>query len=105
MARTPQKKVPDSVVIRLNSLGKSLESIGDITGCHPTTISLRLRGLGIPPTNTRRAFMDEVLKPLPPSTLEWLADKMTDRYTIKDLLRDLIVQEHERHQSHERPAQ
>lgn len=95
MRKHPNHKASDEMILRLTFMGRSLQGIGRALGCHPTTISLRLVGLGVPPADTRRSFVDDILDPLPPSTTQWLEDTLYDQQQpIKDYLRDLIVKDH-----------
>ena len=86
----------DYDVIRLNSVGLSLATIASIIGCHPTTVTLRLKSLCVPPADTRRTFMEDVFKELPPLTQEWFADEMQGTLSLKQYMRKLIVEEHNR---------
>ena len=91
-ANRVNRKASDQDIIKLNSLGLSLGTIGQILGCHPTTISLRLAALNIPPADTRRAFMEDVYAGLSPAQREWLADQLGPHHSIKDYVRNLLVQ-------------
>ena len=89
--RRTKKTIPDSDLVRLNSLGFSLATIGSSLGCHPTTVTLRLKDLGVSPADTRRTFMEDVLMKLPPAQLEWIEDQLGPHYSIKDYVRSLIT--------------
>lgn len=82
----------DQNIIRLNSIGLSLSTIGKTIGCHPTTVTLRLKELNIRPADTRRAFMEDIAKRLSEDQLEWLADQLGPTISIKDFITDLISQ-------------
>ena len=84
------RKATDTDIIRLNSVGLSLATIARALEVHPTTITLRLRSLGIPPADTRRSFMEDVFLSLHPEEQEWLADQLTSTLSIKDFVRTLI---------------
>ena len=56
----PNRKATDADIIRLNSVGLSLSTIAGLFGCHPATISLRLKALNVAPADTRRSFMEDV---------------------------------------------
>lgn len=88
------RKATDDQIIRLNSVGWSLSTIGEMLDCHPTTITQRLNSLGIPPADTRRAFMEDVIRAMTESQQEWLADQLGPHISIKDYVRNLIVKEY-----------
>lgn len=92
----PGRKGSDETIIRLNSVGLSLTTIGAILECHPATISARLRSLNIPPADTRRTFMEDVLSMLNESQQNWLADQLGPHISVKEYVRNLIVQEYVR---------
>lgn len=85
------RKASDSDIIRLNSVGLSLSTIGKMLGCHSTTITLRLQSLGIEPADTRRSFMEEVYQGLAPVQQEWLASQLGPHHSIKDFVKSLLV--------------
>ena len=89
--RRTKKTIPDSDLVRLNSLGFSLATIGSSLGCHPTTVTLRLKDLGVVPADTRRTFMEDVLMKMPPAQLEWVETQLGPHYSIKDYVRSLIT--------------
>ena len=84
------RKATDTDIIRLNSVGLSLATIARALEVHPTTITLRLRSLGIPPADTRRSFMEDVFLSLPTHVQEWLADQLSATTSIKDFMKLLI---------------
>lgn len=84
------RKATDADIIRLNSVGLSLATIANALQVHPTTVTLRLRSLKIPPADTRRSFMEDIFLQLSTQEQEWLADKLGPTLSIKDLVKDLI---------------
>lgn len=70
------RKASDADVLRLNSVGLSLATVAKCIGCHPTTVTLRLKRLGVEPADTRRTFMEDVFMRLDPTQQEWLADEL-----------------------------
>ena len=70
------RKAFDADIIRLNSVGLSLATIARALDCHPTTITIRLRALKIPPADTRRSFMEDIFLTFPEDQQEWLADQV-----------------------------
>lgn len=93
------RKADDEDIIRLNSVGLSLATIANLLGCHPTTITLRLKSLGVEPADTRRAFMEDIFRTLSGPNQEWLADQLGPHLTIKEYVKQLIVKAyHERNQ-------
>lgn len=89
--RLRKRKCDDESLIRLNSLGFSLATIGATLGCHTTTVSLRLKDLGIPAADTRRCFMEDIIMNLPPKQLEWLEDQLGSHTSIKDYVGSLLL--------------
>ena len=85
------RKASDDDIIRLNSVGLSLSTIADVLGCHPTTITLRLKALGVNPADTRRAVMEDVFRTLSTDQQEWLADQLGPHISVKDFVRNLLV--------------
>lgn len=90
------RKASDADVIRLNSVGLSLGTVADALDCHPTTITQRLRSLGIPPADTRRTFMEDVFMTLDLDQREWLADQVSENKTIREFISEIIVNEYNR---------
>lgn len=90
------RKGSDYAIIRLNSVGLSLATIAKVLNCHPTSVTLRLRRLGIPPADTRRTFMEDIFVTLATSQQEWLGDHLEKGTNIKDLVRELLVAEYYR---------
>lgn len=86
------RKVADADIIRLNSVGLSLRSIATELNCNPTTITIRLGSLGIPPADTRRTFMEDVYRSLSPDQQRWLEDQVGPHISIKDLVKNLLVE-------------
>lgn len=85
------RKATDADVIRLNSVGLSLATIAKVLGCHPTTVTLRLKSLGVDPSDTRRTFMEDVFLRLDVNTQEWLADTLRDQnITVKTFVYRLL---------------
>lgn len=91
------RKASDADIVRLNSVGLSLATIATALQCHPTTITLRLKSLKVPPADTRRAFMEDVFLALNLDEQEWLADQLNGTMSVKDFVQRLIKQEHARH--------
>lgn len=87
------RKSSDRQIIRLNSLGLSLSAIGTRLDCHPTSITLRLKSLGITPADTRRAFMEGIFTQLPIEFETAIADLLEDckMTSIQSYVRDLIA--------------
>lgn len=88
------RKAHDADIIKLNSVGLSLATIAKILGCHPTTVTQRLKSLGIEPADTRRTFMEDIFRELDEDTQEWVASQVSPSVTIKDFVRNLIVKAH-----------
>lgn len=97
MSRT-KNRVSDSDIIKLNSVGLSLNSIATALGCHPTTVTLRLNALHIEPTDTRRSFMEDVILSLDPDIQNWLVEQVSPDKPIKLLVQQLIEQHYNQNQ-------
>ena len=87
----------------MNSVGISLATIASIIGCHPATISLRLKQLNIPPADTRRAFMEDIIVTLSVDQQEWLVNQLGPHISVKDFVRNLIVEEYVRTNGTKKP--
>ena len=90
----PNKKASDEDIIRMNSVGLSLGTIAKIFDCHPSTVTARLKSLGIEPADTRRTFMEDIVVSLTDEQQAWLVDQLGPALTIKDFVRSLIIKEH-----------
>jgi hypothetical protein len=91
-ANRPNRKADDKDIIRLNSVGLSLATTAKTLDVHPTTITLRLKQLGIQPADTRRAFMEDIVRQLPSEQVDWLADQLGPHLSVKDFVRNLLVE-------------
>lgn len=91
-ANRPNRKASDADIIRLNSVGLSLSTIGKMLGCHPTTITLRLEALKVPPADTRRAFMEGIYLSLSPAQQDWLASQLGPQISIRDFVHNLLIE-------------
>ena len=92
-ANRPNRKASDTDIIRLNSLGLSLGTVAEALGCHPTTITLRLKSLNVEPADTRRAFMEDIIMSLSEKQLEWLSTQLGPHLSIKDYIKNLMVKD------------
>lgn len=92
-ANRVNRKASDADIVRLNSLGLSLATIGKKLNCHPTTITLRLRALNIEPADTRRTFMEDVILSFSEKQQDQLANKLGPHLSIKDYVRNLIAKD------------
>lgn len=90
----PNRKATDADIVRMNSVGLSLGTIAKALDVHPTTITLRLKSLGIPPADTRRAFMEDIFLQLPVDQKEWMADQLGPHLSVKDFMKNLIVEKY-----------
>lgn len=86
------RKATDEDIIRMNAVGLSLATIAKTLGVHPTTVTLRLRSLNIEPADTRRTFMENVLRSLPTHVADWLSEQVGPKYEIRSYVRDLILE-------------
>jgi hypothetical protein len=88
------RKATDDDIIRLNSVGLSLNTVAEQLGCHPTTITLRLKDLGINPSDTRRAFMESIYMGMSKPEQEWLEGQARAHSHIKDFIKTLLIKEY-----------
>lgn len=78
-------------IVRLNSVGLSLSTISNILNCHPSTITNRMKAMGVAPMDSRRAFMEDILMTLPEEEQAWLVQLMADNNTnVKDYITLLL---------------
>lgn len=91
-ANRPGRKASDADIIKLNSLGLSLSTIGKMLGCHPTTVILRLNSLNVATADTRRSFMEDIYNGLSDDQREWLASQLGPKISIKDYVHNLLVE-------------
>lgn len=87
------RKASDDDLIVLNSLGLSLGTIAKQLNCHHTTVTQRLKALGIDPADTRRSFMEDIVKRLPINQMEWLAEQLGPHLSVKDFVFNLVTEE------------
>lgn len=87
------RKASDLDIIRLNSVGLSLSRISRDLGIHHTTVTHRLKILNIAPADTRRAFMEDIFDSLSLQQQEWLLNQLGSGYSIKDMVKSLMVKE------------
>lgn len=85
----------DFNIIRLNNVGLSLFTISQIIGCHPSTITHRLKKLGIQAMDTRKAFMEDVIAELTEVEQQWLVEVLEkNELNIKEFIIELIKDRH-----------
>ena len=87
-------KLRDADIIRMNSVGLSQSTIASALGCHPTTVTQRLKFNNIEPADTRRGFMEDIIINLGCDCSEWLADQVSPNLTIKDYIVSLIKEKY-----------
>jgi len=87
-----KRKADDAQIIELNNIGLSLSGIAERVGVHHTTVSGRLKALGITPADTRRAFMEDVYEALSPAQQTWLTNQLGPGYSVKDFIKALLIQ-------------
>lgn len=95
LANRPNRKFTNEEVERLNSVGLSLQTIAKVLGCHQTTVTIRLKSLGIEPADTRRTFMEDIFVTLTPDHQEWLADQLRGGRSIKGYVRQLLIKQYQ----------
>jgi hypothetical protein len=93
MASNYKRKADDNRIVELNSVGLSLGTIGEKLDVHHTTITYRLRALGIEPADTRRAFMEDIFEKLSIQQQEWLISQLGGGISIKEFIRSLLIRD------------
>mgnify|MGYP003401459173 FL=1 len=88
-------KLRDADIIRMNSVGLSQSTIATALGCHPTTVTQRLKLNNVTPADTRRGFMEDIIMGLGADCSEWLADQVSLNLTIKDFMVFLIKEKYD----------
>ena len=88
-------KLRDADIIRMNSVGLSQSTIATALGCHPTTVTQRLKFNNVTPADTRRGFMEDIIMNLGADCSEWLADQVNQNLTIKDYMVSLIKEKYD----------
>jgi hypothetical protein len=86
------RKASDADIIKLNSVGLSLNTIADTLEVHPTTITLRLKALNIDPADTRRSFMEDIYTSLSKPQQKWLISQLGPHISIKDFIKNMLVE-------------
>ena len=94
----PNRKASDDELIKYNSLGLSLQTIAKKFNCHPSTVTQRLKDLGIPVADTRRAFMEDIYESLSQPQKDFLSEQLGPTTSVKDFVKKLIVEEFVRSQ-------
>lgn len=88
-------KLRDADIIRMNSVGLCQSTIATALGCHPTTVTQRLKFNNVTPADTRRGFMEDIIMNLGADCSEWLADQVNQNLTIKDYIVSLIKEKYD----------
>ncbi len=88
-------KLRHADIIRMNSVGLSQSTIATALGCHPTTVTQRLKLNNVTPADTRRGFMEDIIMGLGADCSEWLADQVSLNLTIKDFMVSLIKEKYD----------
>lgn len=96
MASNYKRKADDNRIIELNNVGLSLNRIGELLDVHHTTVKYRLKALGIEPADTRRSFMEGIFDSLSMAQQDWLISQLHPGFTVKELIRALLVREYMR---------
>ncbi len=89
----PNRKANDEDLIKLNALGLSLRTIAKFFGCHPSTVTQRLKDLDIEVADTRRSFMEDIFNDLTVSQREFLSNQVSGGMSIKDYVKKLIIED------------
>lgn len=100
-ANRPTRKASNEEILKWNSLGLSLQTQGNLLGMHPTTITQRLAALNVPPADTRRAFMEDIINQMSEKEVDWLADQLGPKHSIKAFIQNLLAEQFVRAQNKE----
>lgn len=94
MTRKKHRTYMDYQIGRLNAVGLSLATISDLMGCHPSTVTNRLKSMELKPLDSRRSFMEDIIKNMPDPQQEWLIEHLEIQdMNISEYIRDLLDQE------------
>ena len=96
MSHHSNRKASDEDITTLNNMGLSVTGIAKMFNMHPTSVSARLKRLGIPVVNSRYAFMDGILQTLTEAELAWLSTKVSRTTPIHGYIRDLIITQYKK---------
>lgn len=88
------KKIDDTYMLQLNSVGVTLRGIAKRMDCHHTSIAHRLKLLDIPPADTRRSFMEDVFNSLSYDQQKFLINQVGLGGDVKDYISLLIRQDY-----------
>lgn len=89
--RKKQDRVMDTDIKELNHVGIGLKKIAEILGCHPATITQRLKEMNVKPTDTRRSFMEGVFEKLTQAQQVWFSQNLYNTgINVKDFVAQLI---------------
>jgi hypothetical protein len=94
MSTAYQKKSSDNDIVNLNNVGLSLTGIAKRLDLHHTTVTYRLKMLGLAPADTRRAFMEDIYESLSMPQQGWLIDQLSPGYSVKDFVRSLLIEQY-----------
>ncbi|MGE8135701.1 hypothetical protein ACQKO5_19010 [Novosphingobium subterraneum] len=86
------RRVTDSDLVRLNSVGLSLATIAETLGCHTSTVTQRLHALGVQPADTRRAFMEDIYLSMSQDQKTWLESQLGAHTPIKTYIKNLLME-------------
>lgn len=94
--RKREDRVQNVDIKRLNHMGLGLKAIADHLGCHPATITLRLKAMNIDPTDTRRSFMEQVFNGLDRDQQDWLSHNLYNAgINVKEFVLTLVREAYE----------
>lgn len=95
MTRAPRanRKGSDEAILKLNAVGLSSRTIAAMQKIHPTTVSNRLKALGVEACDTRRSFMEDVINALTPKQKNWLVEQVGPHNSIYNYVSSLIVKD------------
>lgn len=93
MSSNYKRKADDNQIVALNNVGLSLVGISKLLDVHHTTITYRLKALGLSPADTRRSFMEDIFNSLSLAQQAWLIDQLSPGYSVKDFVRSLLIKE------------
>lgn len=92
-------EIDEVALLRMVKLGFSTSTIADLYECHISTVTNRLKKMGIAPMDGRRNFIEEVFFALSEEEKKWLINELEYFDDIKDLIANMFKAAYERNNS------
>lgn len=88
--------IDDIALVQMVKLGFSTKSIANLHDCHISTVTTRLKRIGIEPLDGRKNFIEEVFDNLSTEEKQWLINELEYFENIKDLITKMFKDGYER---------